>query len=215
MPKSSRAGWLRLWVACGVLLCVAEIEQRFGADYTAQVLLGSRDQRVVDNGHTSLPTYGLFAAHSRRVVRDWIEQLVAQGCLRKTEDYSVLRLTEKAQQVLAGQETPRLLKPSGGASSAARTAKPKVSKAAKQSWEGVDAGLFETLRTLRRDLAAEKGVPAYVVFGDAALRDMARLKPTTPTAFLLVHGVGEKKRQQYGDVFLAAIRNYPAAGGRE
>jgi ATP-dependent DNA helicase RecQ len=206
-----------LETAQGVLLCVAETEQRFGADYTAQVLLGSRDQRVVDNGHTSLPTYGLFAAHSRRVVRDWIEQLVAQGCLRKTEDYSVLRLTEKAQQVLAGQETPRLLKPSGGGTRAERTAKPKTSKTAKQSWEGVDAGLFEALRTLRRDLAAKKGVPAYVVFDDAALRDMARLKPTAPAAFLLVHGVGEKKREQYGDVFLAAIRNYPttAAGGRE
>ncbi|NCQ29304.1 MAG: DNA helicase RecQ [Armatimonadetes bacterium] len=204
-----------LETAQGVLLCVTELEQRFGADYTAQVLLGSRDQRVVDNGHTSLPSYGLLAAHTRRLVRDWLEQLVAQGYLYKTEDYHVLRLTEKAQQVLAGEETPRLLKPAAGASRAERTGKPKTSKTAKESWDGVDAGLFEALRALRRDLAADKGVPAYVVFGDAALRDMARLKPTTATAFLLVHGVGEKKRQQYGDVFLAAIRNYAttAAGG--
>ena len=69
----------------------------------------------------------------------------------------------------------------------------------------MDRELFERLRELRRELADEKSVPAYVVFGDASLRDMARQRPATPAEFLEVHGVGQKKAADYGEVFLAAI----------
>jgi ATP-dependent DNA helicase RecQ len=81
------------------------------------------------------------------------------------------------------------------------------------SWEGVDRGLFDALRELRSGIAAEQGVPPYVVFGDAALRDMARRRPSTADAFLQVRGVGEHKRQQYGRAFVEAIVAYSADRG--
>jgi ATP-dependent DNA helicase RecQ len=112
----------------------------------------------------------------------------------------VLKVTENGWRVLRGKETPRLLRPSK---------KPtKTSKAAKDSWEAVDRGLFETLRVLRRKIALEKGVPAYIVFSDVTLRDMARRKPLTPEDFLKVNGVGDKKCEEYGTRFIAAIKEY-------
>ncbi len=188
-----------------VLSCVVRLDERFGADYTAMVLTGSREQRILENRHDALSTYGLLADLSKRVVRDWIEQLVSQGFVHKTGDYNVLKATEKGWRVLRSAaregETPRLLRPATKA--AART---KRSAPAAESWEGVDRGLFEELRALRHRLAEEREVPAYVVFGDRALREMARLRPLTNEQFLAVHGVGEKKREQYGEVFLKTIR---------
>ena len=182
-----------------ILSSVVRQDQRFGADYTVKVLRGSSDQRILDNRHDDLSTYGLLADSDVRAVRGWVEQLVAQGFLAKTGEYNVLMVTESGRSLLRGDVTPRLLKP------AARAAKVRKSRAHDDSWEGVDRDLFERLRELRRRLADEKSVPAYVVFGDASLRDMARKKPGTPTEFLDVHGVGQKKASDYGELFLAAI----------
>jgi len=122
-------------------------------------------------------------------------------------EYNVLTVTPKGRQVLNGQEMPRLLKPAR---------KPaKVSKVATDSWEGVDKGLFEALRNLRKTLAAKRGVPAYVVFGDAALRDMARRRPITQADFLKIKGVGETKSKQFGRIILPAIKDYCAANSLE
>jgi ATP-dependent DNA helicase RecQ len=76
------------------------------------------------------------------------------------------------------------------------------------SWESVDTGLFETLRNLRREIANQRNVPAYVLFSDATLRDMARLRPGTSTALLSVRGVGERKLADLGERFLEEIKNY-------
>jgi ATP-dependent DNA helicase RecQ len=82
------------------------------------------------------------------------------------------------------------------------------SGASADSWDGVDRGLFERLRGLRTEMAAARGVPPYVVFGDAALRDMARRRPSSLAAFIDVRGVGESKRQDYGPAFVEAIVEY-------
>ena len=88
--------------------------------------------------------------------------------------------------------------------------KEKIQKARieKKSWEKVDEGLFEALRVLRRRLADQRGVPAYVLFNDATLRDMARLRPSTPSALLGVRGVGEKKLADLGQRFIDEIMTY-------
>jgi ATP-dependent DNA helicase RecQ len=190
-----------------ILSCILRLDERFGGSYTASVLTGSREKRIIDNAHDALSTYGLLSDHSKDTVHNWIDQLVGQDYIQKAGEYNVLTVTPKGRQVLSGQETPRLLKPAR---------KPaKVSKVATDSWEGVDQGLFEALRKLRRTLAAKRGVPAYVVFGDAALRDMARRKPTTQADFLKVKGVGETKSKQFGRIVLAAIKNYCAANSLE
>jgi ATP-dependent DNA helicase RecQ len=185
-----------------ILSCVMRLGQRFGADYTASVLAGSRDQRILENGHDALSTYGLLSDFTKRNARDWIEQLAAQDCIRKTGEYNVLRVTERGRLVLKGEEPPRLLKP------VEKQTKVKAPGIARESWEGVDRDLFERLRKLRREIADAKSVPAYIVFGDASLRDMARRKPSTPAEFLEVHGVGAMKSEQYGPAFLSAIESY-------
>jgi len=189
-----------LQTAQKILSCILRLEQRFGAGYTAAVLIGSADQRILDNGHDALSTYGLLGEHSKHTVHDWIEQLEGQTYIEKVGEYNVLNVTQKGWQVLKGNETPRLLKPAR---------KPaKVSRVVEDSWEGVDKGLFEALRKLRATLARKQAVPAYIVFGDAALRDMARRRPSNHIRFLDVKGVGEKKSRQYGEVVLETIRDY-------
>ena len=183
-----------------ILSCIVRLGQRFGGSYTAAVLTGSNDKRILENRHDALSTYGLLSDYSQHTVHDWIEQLEGQAFIEKVGDYNVLNVTEKGWQVLKGNETPRLLKPAE---------KPaKVSKVVEDSWEGVDKGLFEALRKLRTSIARKKGVPAYVVFGDAALRDMARRRPSNYVNLLDVKGIGEKKRRQYGELVLAAMKDY-------
>ncbi|MDD4903917.1 MAG: DNA helicase RecQ [Candidatus Bipolaricaulis sp.] len=188
-----------LVLAQKILSCVHRLEERYGGDYTAAVLTGSREERILTSGHDALSTYGLLADEPKKRVRDWIEQLAGQGYLAKEGEYNTLSITPSGRRVLRGEETPRLLKP------AVRAARATAGTPL-DSWEGVDRGLFDTLRVLRRGIAEEKKVPAYIVFGDAALRDMARRRPTTVEAFLDVNGVGEAKARQYGDTFVAAIR---------
>ncbi|MDD5264372.1 MAG: DNA helicase RecQ [Candidatus Bipolaricaulis sp.] len=189
-----------LVLAQKILSCVHRLEERYGGDYTAAVLTGSREERILTSGHDALSTYGLLADEPKKRVRDWIEQLAGQGYLSKEGEYNLLTITPSGRRVLRGEETPRLLKPAAGAVRAAT--------AGADSWEGVDRGLFDTLRVLRRGIAEEKKVPAYIVFGDAALRDMARRRPTTVEGFLQVSGVGEAKARQYGEAFVAAIREF-------
>jgi len=185
-----------------ILSCVKRLGERFGGDYTASVLIGSSEQRIKDFGHDQLTTYNLLSQYPKRIVRDWIEQLAAQGCLRKTGEYNVLNLTEKGWRVIRGQDEPRLLQPSKKAAAS--------SKAARDSWMGVDRGLFEALRVKRREIANSRGVSAFVVFSDAALRDMAKRRPSSLKAFLQIEGVGEKKKQLYGNIFLSVIKQYCA-----
>jgi ATP-dependent DNA helicase RecQ len=160
--------------------------------------VGSQDKRILEKGHDKLSTYGILSEHSRRTVRDWIEQLVSQDCACKQGEYNQLEVTDLGWQVLGGKHTPRLLQPAPQAGKESRSVDPA-------SWEGVDRGLFEALRELRTQLAAEKQVPAYIVFGDATLRDLARRRPSTQEGFLRMHGVGEKKWADYGQRFLQCI----------
>lgn len=190
-----------------ILSCIARLDQRFGGNYTALVLTGSEDKRIIENNHDKLSTYGLISDYSKHIVHDWIEQLTGQDYIEKTGEYNVLNITEKGWRVLKGKETPRLLKP------VERSV--KASKVITDSWEGVDKGLFEALRKLRTTIASKKKVPAYIVFGDAALRDMARQRPSTLDGFLEVKGIGEAKCEQYGKVVLAAIKDYCQANSLE
>jgi ATP-dependent DNA helicase RecQ len=183
-----------------ILSCVLRLDQRYGAGYTAQVLTGSRDKRILECRHEELSTYGLLADQDKRVVHDWIEQLVGQGYLAKEGEFDTLGITEQGVQGLKGDQIPRLLKP---------TKRPtRQAKVTQESWDGVDRDLFEALREMRSSIASKKRVPAYVVFGDAALRDMARLRPSNKERFLEVKGVGQKKAKQYGKVVLETITSY-------
>ncbi len=190
-----------LIVSQKILSSVVRQGQRFGGDYTALVLKGSNDQRIMSNRHDELTTYGLLESESKKAIRDWIEQLVSQRFLQKVGEYNVLQVTESGMQLLRGNGSPRLLKPAKTATE--RKARRSASK--EVSWEGVDRDLFEELRALRKELAAERGVPPYVVFGDATLREMALVKPSSKSELRGIKGVGDKKLSDYGDAFLERI----------
>lgn len=198
-----------LVVAQQILSSVYRQEQKFGADYTAKVLKGSREQRIIENRHDQLSTHGLLRDEARRSILDWIGQLVQQGYLVKAGEYSLLQITEDGWRLLRGEMAPRLLKPSraderaGSAKSAARQQAHDP-----HSWEGVDRGLFDVLRSLRTQKAVELGYAPYMVFGDATLRDMARRRPTSADGFLKVHGVGQKKCDDYAAEFTTCIADH-------
>jgi ATP-dependent DNA helicase RecQ len=187
-----------LVIAQKILSCVYRLEEQYGADHTAQVLLGSKAQRVLSRRHDELSTYGLLSEHPKHLVLDWMEQLAAQGCLRKRGEFRQLSLTRQGWRVLRGEQTPRLLRPT----------KRDRGRRPTDSWDGVDRGLFEALRRLRREVAVERHVPAYIVFGDASLRDMARRRPSTEAQFRKVSGVGQVKAHQLGERFVTEIRTY-------
>ncbi len=183
-----------------ILSCIVRLDQRFGAGYTSLVLTGSRDSRILQSGHDTLSTYGLLSDYPKTAVHEWIEQLIGQEYITRTGEYNVLSVTKKGWKLLKGEAKPRLLKP------AQKTT--KVSRAVTDSWEGVDRGLFELLKKMRTTIAKKKHVPAYIVFSDAALRDMARRRPSNPASFIKVKGIGQKKTKQYSAAVLKVIRDY-------
>jgi ATP-dependent DNA helicase RecQ len=188
-----------------ILSCVARAGERFGAEHIVDVLLGADTERVRRWRHERLSTYGLMKGTDRKTLTNMLYQLLDDGLLERTSDERpVLRLNETSWAVLRGQRPVRLLQP-----------KTKVAKTRfdRESWEAVDPGLFESLRRLRREIADQRGVPAYVVFSDATLRDMARLRPGSSAAFLGVRGVGERKLADLGRRFLDHIASYCRANG--
>jgi ATP-dependent DNA helicase RecQ len=189
-----------LTAAQKILSCIVRQGERFGIDYTGSVLTGSRDKRILQNRHDALSTYGLLKEHSQSMVRSWIEHLAGQGYISKVGEFNVLQVTEKGWEILRGKGTPRLFKP--------KRQQGQVSAAAVDSWDGVDNGLFQALRELRASIAQKKSVPAFVVFSDAALRDMARRRPSNQDAMLTVQGVGRIKCQQYGQPMLDVVISY-------
>jgi ATP-dependent DNA helicase RecQ len=183
-----------------ILSCVARAGERFGAAHIVDVLLGANTERMRRWRHVELSTYGLMKGTDRKTVTNMLYQLIDDGLLERTADERpVLRLNDASREVLRGTRTVRLLQP-----------KTKIRKTRfdQKSWESVDTGLFETLRNLRRELANQRNVPAYVLFSDSTLRDMARLRPGSPGALLGVRGVGERKLADLGGRFLEEIKNY-------
>jgi ATP-dependent DNA helicase RecQ len=185
-----------------ILSCVARVGERFGIAHLVDVLVGANTERVRRWEHEKLSTHGLMKDTDRKTLTNMFYQLIDNGLLDRTDaEYPVLRLNDASREVLKGQRTVKLLQPK-------IKAKVKKTRFDEQSWKNVDEGLFETLRSLRRKLADQRGVPAYVLFNDATLRDLARLRPGSPDALLNIRGVGEKKLAGIGQPFLEAISNY-------
>jgi ATP-dependent DNA helicase RecQ len=184
--------------------------QRFGIGHVIDVLRGHATEKVVQWEHDRLSVFGVGAESSADEWTAVIRQLIHHGHLRQDiAAFSALKFTESTLPVLQGGAELRFAR--------ARAKAPKAQKRPKGSGalEGmdVDEELFERLRELRRTLAAEQGVPAYVVFADRSLADMAARKPTNREEFLASHGVGEAKLERYGDVFLRVIAEHVLGEG--
>jgi ATP-dependent DNA helicase RecQ len=189
------------------LSCVYRVGQRFGLRHVVDVLRGADSERIRNLGHDRLSTWGIGAGRS---VDDWsaiLRQLIHHGHLEQDlANYSVLRLTARARPLLRGEETLELARPRPRPERRARR-----SAAEKAGLAPDDTPLFEALRVLRKRLADEQGKPPYVIFGDAALLDMCRLKPRDAAGFLAVNGVGQAKLDRYGAAFLDEIARFAPA----
>ena len=182
-----------------ILSCVHRIRAALGygvgSQLVAQVLTGSRDRRVLELGLDRLSTYGLMKGRASESVARQISQLVELGLLRRNMRHGALEPTDRAAGVLFRGE--KVLVPT-------RTA-PEVKPAASAEPD-FDASLFGRLRRLRTRLAQEQGIPPYLVFTDATLREMARLAPVNMAEFLQVSGVGKFKAEKYGAAFLEELK---------
>ncbi len=195
-----------------VLSAVHRTGQRFGAAHIIDVLRGGRTEKVAKFGHHRLPTFGAGADLGKEEWRSIIRQLVAGGFLElDIHGYGGLSITEQGRPLLAGEETFRYRRDTmRRAAASRRKKKPALSAAipggvpAKELSPG-EAALLEKLKTLRLRLARERDVPAFVVFHDRSLEDMARRRPQTAAEFADVHGVGEAKVREFADPFLAVI----------
>jgi len=195
-------------VARKILSCVARVGQRFGVAHVANVLCGSETDQITNRGHHQLTTFGLLRDSTTPEVRGYIEQLIAHGYLRQTDDaFPVVMLTERGVELMKDPTShPDLV-----LARQRRPVKGQVEKRARieaDSWKDVDRDLFERLRGVRLQIARARGVPPYVIFHDTTLREMARIRPTTMDALHGIRGIGARKAEDLGETFLAAIKSY-------
>ena len=198
-------------VAQKMLSAVIRTGERFGIAHVGDVLLGRKVARIRELGHDNLSVFGIVDDYDRNGLRRIAEGLIERGLLARTEgQYPTVSVTAMGREWLRSRQRLTLemrVDESAGQPKLRRevsSGDTRVSAAAKD----YDAGLFEQLRALRRRLANEEGVPAFVVFGDATLRGMAAARPTQLQDMLRVSGVGPAKLERYGEEFVAVVREH-------
>jgi len=197
-------------IAQKIISCVARVGGRFGVGHVVDVLLGRKSDLIKRCKHDELSVHGLLKGSEKKELVNLTHQLIDQGLLaRTTGERPLVTLSEKSRPVLRGELPVVLVTPAVKASSA------KAGRFDGESWEGVDRDLFEALRKLRAKVAAERDVPAYVVFGDGTLRDMARRRPGSLETLRRVWGVGELKCKDLGPRFVHAIAAHCNGNGVE
>lgn len=184
-----------------IMSCVARTGQRYGKKVICDVLRGSKNERLISAGLSRQSTYGIMADCPEKRLRDIIDHLCENGYMTaQGDEYPILKLAPKSRRVLTGQETLRMML------EIPQKKKAAVAKDAPLPPSGEK--LLAALKDLRKSLAMRQSIPAYVVFTDATLIDMCRLKPKTQEEFMEVSGVGQAKSQRYGEVFLAVIAEF-------
>jgi ATP-dependent DNA helicase RecQ len=183
------------------LSCIARLarrHERYGVAYMIEILRGAETQRILSRDHGSLSVYGIGKELGVQEWRDIARALLHQGLMTQSQDgYAVLSLNDASWAVLRGERTVQVgesVKPARGR------------KAAKAPATHTGNALFESLRTLRKRLADEAGMPPYIIFNDASLWDMVERQPTTLDEFSGIVGVGQAKLARYGDQFVQVIR---------
>jgi len=196
-------------VLSAVMRLKRERGQSFGAGHIADILIGKSNPKVLQHKHNELTVFGVGTELRDVEWRGVIRQLLAQGLLRYTANMVVLALTEASGEVLKGRKVELRREPERV--KAAKAPRAKASRLAAADLAPADAGLFERLRTWRAATAKEQGVPAYVVFHDATLREIAARKPATLGELGGISGIGESKLAKYGAGVLDTLAGEPGA----
>lgn len=194
-------------IARAISRCVHDVNQHVGSGKIVKVLRGSKAQDLSYLNPESLPSFGMLDEVPEARIRDVLSQMATDGFLTIAEGrLPIVGFGPRATETVAPKFHYDIKKIKRADARARRT--PDVSTPAVGSYvpDDGDEALFQKLRALRLDIARELGKPPYIVFSDKTLRDMVRVKPITDDQFLAVNGVGESKLKQYGERFMAAIR---------
>lgn len=174
-----------------IFSCVYRVKERFGVNIIAEVLKGSQNKKLLSLKLDEVSTYGIMKEFTIKHIVTMINKFLAEGYLDITEDmYPVVKLTPKAYRVLKSEEKVFM----------------KVNKVNKLV--NTDNGLFDVLRALRKDISEKEGIPPFMVFSDATLRELSQYMPSDEASLLSIKGIGERKAETYGKRFLEAIFNY-------
>jgi len=181
-----------------LLSTILRTQQQFGLHYVIDVLKGSREQRVLQNGHDGLSVYGIGNTYSKA---QWLtigDKLLELGAVQIGE-FKVYRLTPFGVEVMKGNHTIALKKER----LSVQKAKPKRRVT---FFDDYDVALYDRLRALRSEIASDSGIPPYIVFSDKTLKDLSAKKPQSKEEMLEVHGIGEVKFERYGETFLEILQ---------
>lgn len=186
-----------------ILSAVARTGQRFGVGHVADVLQGANTEMVRSFGHSTLSVYGLMRDVPKKHVQSLCYQLLDQGLLERTGgDRPIMRLTADGLDVMRGKKQVRLVQPKQGP--VAKT------RAETESWDGIDMGLVTHLRAMRKSLADARGMPAFMIFDDKSLRDLASKRPSSLATLKRVTGFGDKRVGDIGQAVIEAVAEYCA-----
>jgi ATP-dependent DNA helicase RecQ len=184
-----------------ILSCVVRMNGRFGMNIVIDTLRGSKNEKIQRLGLDKLSTYGACkqSVHQLRLV---MQHLILGGYLVRTdEEYPVIKPGERANEILRDRATVHMKLP--------KEMEAKVPKPGRSTNMGpVDSVLFAALRDVRKEIAGEQSIPAFVIFHDSTLTDMCFKRPTTMKEFLNVSGVGQVKAERYGKRFLETIQKH-------
>jgi len=191
-----------------LMSCIYRTGQRFGAAHVIDVLRGADTEKIRQFNHNQLSTYGIGADFSGNEWRAVTRQLVVRGYLRvNAEAFNALQLTEQCRPVLRGEENLQLRTLPKTPAKAARGDGESRARAPVEIAEA-DLPLWDALRALRKSLAEERGVPPYVVFHDATLREMLAARPRNDAEMLAISGIGDSKLARFGEPFLDLLREF-------
>ena len=189
-----------------LLKAIKATGERFGQAHVIDVLRGRGAGKAEQYGHDTLDVFGAGAERDAAGWKSILRQLYASNVVSVDADYGGVKIAERGRRILAGKDTVQLRLDPPRSAKAERTRRSSASDIAV-----ADPALLARLKTLRLELARQEAVPAYVVFSDKTLVDLANLRPATRDDFALAHGVGAKKLERYADAFLAEIRAHMAS----
>ncbi|MCE9546895.1 MAG: DNA helicase RecQ [Planctomycetia bacterium] len=199
------------------LSCIVRTGQRFGVGHLVAILLGQSNEKIINLRHDKLSTFGIGGELTEKQWRSVVRQLVAGGVLNVEVQHGSLQLTPMANEILRGERELQLRKDAEAAPrKRERTRKARAPMAPTVLPPAViaaDASLFDALRARRLDVSRQHGVPPYVIFHDATLRDMEARRPTTLAEMAKVSGVGAAKLERYGAIFLDVLQAYERSAG--
>jgi ATP-dependent DNA helicase RecQ len=193
-----------------ILSCVRELDEKFGINYCIDVLTASKSIRVMQNGHAALRSYGSGNNLPKKMWHGFIRELLQRDYLNLDGEYPVLKLCQKGRDLLSGSngnmttEKIFLVKPQV----VEKPANKQTGRTNLVEDDADDRGLFDALRTLRKTLADAQNYPPYMIFNDSSLKQMAAKRPCTPEDFRKITGVGDKKLESYGSIFISEIKRF-------